>query len=153
VYLTCATNAPKTTCQVRTNDALNAYTVDFANATSGTVTVSVATTANAMVPPVAWRWRMKNGRSMIGVTGISIFLLVLLSLARRRRWASLVGVASLLVTVILLGCSGGSASSTPPPVPGGGTTPGSYTVTVNAYAVSGSGNKADASVTIPLTVN
>ena len=35
---------------------------------------------------------------------------------------------------------------------GGGTAPGSYSITVNAYTVSGSGTTPDATVDIPLTV-
>lgn len=39
------------------------------------------------------------------------------------------------------------------PTSGAGTPPGSYSITVNAFTVSGSGNVPDATVRIPVTVN
>jgi beta-glucanase (GH16 family) len=45
VYLTCTTNAPKSTCAVNSKDPLNPHTVDFSNRATGTATVSVVTTA------------------------------------------------------------------------------------------------------------
>jgi hypothetical protein len=56
-----------------------------------------------------------------------------------------------LLLILLLGCSGGGSTTVPPT--GGGTTPGSYTVTINAYTISGNGTNADATTSIPLTVN
>jgi len=151
VYLACSTNAPKATCQLTTNDPLDAYTVDFTSGTSGTVTVSVATTANAMLPPVAWRWRMPNWGSALAVIIACALLAALFRPVRRARWAPAVGTGLFLLVALLLGCSGGGSSTTPPP--SGGTTPGSYTITVNAYTVSGNGANPDASTPIPLTVN
>lgn len=81
VYLLCTTTAPKTTCQVSTNDALNPHTLDFSSSTAGTAKVTVTTES------------------------------------------------------------------------GGGTPPGNYTLTVNAYTVSGNGTSPDATASIPLTVN
>jgi len=152
VYLTCSTTAPKTTCQITTNDALNPNTLDFTNAISGTVSVSVLTTANAMLPPISWRWRMPNGISIFAlILGFAVFVVFFSSL-RRRRWTSTAGLSLFLLVTLLLGCSGGG-SSTPPPPPGNGTTPGSYSITVNAYTVSGTGANPDAGISIPLTVN
>jgi hypothetical protein len=64
----------------------------------------------------------------------------------------------LLVAALAIGimpaCGGGSSSGGPPPPPGGGTTPGSYTVTVNAYTVSSSDvANPSASAMFNLTVN
>jgi len=152
VYLACSTNAPKATCQVTTNDALDPYTVDFTSGTSGTVTVSATTTANALLPPVAWRWRIGNWGSALAVIVACALPAALFRPLRRARWAPAVGTGFLLLVALLLGCSGGGSSTTPPGG-GGGTTPGSYTITVNAYTVSGNGTSPDASTTIPLTVN
>jgi beta-glucanase (GH16 family) len=46
VYLTCKTNAPKTTCTVISNDPLNPHTVDFSQSATATASVTVTTTAN-----------------------------------------------------------------------------------------------------------
>jgi beta-glucanase (GH16 family) len=152
VFLTCSTNAPKATCQISTNDALNPNTVDFTNATSGTVSVSVLTTANALLPPMTWHWRSPNWIGLFAVLLLAAVGAAVLNSLRRLRWASTAAIGFVLLIAILLGCSGGG-SSAPPPPPGSGTTPGSYTVTVNAYTVSGPGTNADATTTIPLTVN
>lgn len=49
VYLACNTNAPKTTCAVNSNDALNAHTVDFSRDTTATAGVTVTTTASTSI--------------------------------------------------------------------------------------------------------
>jgi len=49
VYLTCNTNAPRTTCAVNSNDALNPHTVDFGRHTTATASVTVTTTAGASI--------------------------------------------------------------------------------------------------------
>jgi beta-glucanase (GH16 family) len=49
VYLTCNTNAPKTTCAMNSNDALNPLTVDFSLGTTATASVTVTTTASASI--------------------------------------------------------------------------------------------------------
>jgi beta-glucanase (GH16 family) len=151
VYFGCTTTAPKAACTVNTGDLLNANTVDFSATATGTVTVSVATTANSMVLPFgSWRRMLYAARFAFAA------LLVLLGCAARWRGRALrpayaLGGALLLCGGLLLGCSGGGgAAPTPPP---GGTTPGSYTVTVNAYTLTGNGTQPDATVSIPLTVN
>jgi beta-glucanase (GH16 family) len=151
VYLTCSTNAPQATCQVSTSDPLDAYTVDFTNATSVTVNVSVQTTANAGLLSPSWRWQMPNGQRILALILFAAILAGVLYSSRRLRWASTAGVGFFLLLILLLGCSGGG-STTVPPV-SGGTTPGSYTVTINAYTVSGNGTNPDATASIPLTVN
>jgi beta-glucanase (GH16 family) len=150
VYLTCATNAPKATCQVSTNDPLDPYTVDFTNATSGAVSVAVLTTANAVLVPTLWRWTMPRWRQAAAVITAGVLCVVLLTFLRRLRWFSAAGMAFVLLA-LLLGCSGSGTSTTPPS--GLGTPPGSYSVTVNAYTVSGNETNPDASSTITLTVN
>jgi hypothetical protein len=153
VFLTCSTNAPKATCQVSSNDSLNPNTVDFTNATSGTVSISVMTTANALLPPMAWHWHNPNWIGFFAIILLMGIIATILKSLRRPRWASTAVISLVLLVAILFGCSGGGGSSTPPPPTGGGTTPGSYTVTVNAYTVSGTGSSPDSSATIPLTVN
>jgi len=151
VYFGCTTTAPKAACTVNTGDLLNANTVDFSANATGTVTVSVATTANSMVLPFGSWWRMLYAARFAFAA-----LVVLLGCAARWRGRALrpgyaLGGALLLCGGLLLGCSGGGgAAPTPPP---GGTTPGSYTVTVNAYTLTGNGTQPDATVSIPLTVN
>jgi beta-glucanase (GH16 family) len=152
VFLTCSTNAPKTTCQISSNDALNPNTLDFTNATSGTVSVSVLTTTNALLPPMTWHWPNANWMGFfVTLLTVAVGAAILNSL-RRLRWVFTVAISFVLLVGILLGCSGGGSSTTPPPA-GNGTTAGSYTVTVNAYTVSGTGASPDASTTIPLIVN
>jgi len=46
VAFSCSTNAPKASCLVTSTDAVNKYTVDFSNSSSGSATVTVTTTAN-----------------------------------------------------------------------------------------------------------
>jgi len=137
---------------LNTGDALNANTVDFSATATGTVTVSVATTANSFLPPMSPRWRMLDVARFAVVTPVAVVLLGFAAKWRDRAWrpATILGGMLLLCGGVLLGCSGGS---TPTPTPGGGTTPGSYSVTVNAYTLTGNGTAPDATVSIPLTVN
>jgi hypothetical protein len=59
-----------------------------------------------------------------------------------------------LAIVIMPACGGSYSSSNPPPPAPNGTTPGNYTVTVNAYTVSSTDAATpSASTTINLTVN
>lgn len=89
IAFTCSTTAPKASCVVTSDDALNAHTVDLSNASSASATVTVTTTANTQ----------KRGRA-------------------------------------------------------NGTTPGSYTVTVNAFTESSTdASKPSATTSLDLTVN
>ena len=153
VFLSCTTNAPKTSCQVNTSDALNANTLDFSSTAAGTAKITVLTTSNALAPPRSFRWRIPGGGwSLVPGIVLSLFLLLTMRMrAKTLRPASALGMTLLLLAAILLGCGGGN--STMPPPPGNGTPPGSYSVTVNAYTVSGNGTAPDATVNIPLTVN
>jgi beta-glucanase (GH16 family) len=152
VYLTCATNAPQTTCQVSTNDTLNRYTLDFTNATSGMVTVTATTTANATGMPATSPWKPQSWLKLGAIFTVEVVLGLMLGWLQRTRWALAGATAFLVLVGMLLGCSGGSSTPAPTP-PAAGTIAGSYTITVNAYTVSGSGASPDASVTIPLMVN
>jgi len=89
VAFSCSTTAPKASCVVTSNDAINNHTVDFSNSGSAAATVTVTTTANTQ----------QHGRS-------------------------------------------------------NGTTPGNYTVTVNAFTISSSdATKPSAATSFNLTVN
>jgi len=145
VYLACSTNAPKASCVIQSSDSLNPYTVDFSSATSGTATVTLATTANTSA-------RTTLPLGFVGL-GAGVFALAFASTKHRR-------TSPLFVAAVLLWlCCGLSCGASGSPSGGGGggnnangTPPGNYTVTVSAYTVSGNGSGPDASVNIPLTV-
>ena len=171
VYLSCTTTAPNASCSIKSADALNPYTVDFSNASSGTATVTVSsTTAAAGGPKARNSWPLSPGRSMTSGTLVSgvppsghrnwllmnnLLLLsgfvlagfVLLpgwnhSLPRR------LGGSGLMLALLVMhpGCGNENNSSS-----GGGGGQG-YTVTVNAFTVSSGGNP-DSTLTIPVKVN
>jgi beta-glucanase (GH16 family) len=50
-YLTCSTPAVGVTCMVRTPDAINSHTIDFATVANGTAIISVAQAAGSPAPP------------------------------------------------------------------------------------------------------
>jgi len=121
-----------------------------------TVTVTVTTTANAIVPPV---FLTPKNRIWLPVAIAGILALIVMALARStprraRRYAFALVAACMVAGILIAGCGGGTP---PPPPPPSGTPPGSYTVTVYAFTESnasdGSSATADASVAIPLTVN
>jgi beta-glucanase (GH16 family) len=148
VTFSCSTNAPKSSCVVSSNDAVNSHTVDFTALGTATATVTVATTANTAVAnsaPLNW----------IGFIGAGLFAVVLIPV---RKKVSSLRLCVLLVTLPAIGmmpsCGGGSSTNNGPPPPPNGTTPGHYTVTVNAYTVSSSdAANPSSSATFNLTVN
>lgn len=149
VYLGCTTNAPKSTCRVSTNSGLNPFTLDFTSSSTGTVNVSLTTTANSMAA-TGFSFHPWNAGTFAGLLLIWMgFYALYRKGGRTLRPAPVLGMGLLLIVINLPGCSGGSSN----PPPSGGTTPGSYSVTVNAYTVSGSGTQPDVTVTIPVTVN
>lgn len=154
VYFACTTTAPKASCQVNTDDSLNANTVDFSATAAGTVTVRVATTANSCLPPMVPWWRMHDVARFAVAALVAVLLLGFAAKWRGRvlRSPYALGGMLLLCGGLLLGCGSG-IGSTPTPTPANGTTPGSYTITVNAYTLTGTGTTPDATVSIPLTVN
>jgi beta-glucanase (GH16 family) len=154
-YFTCSTNAPKASCTISTNDPLNTYVVNSSAAES--VTATVMTTANSILPPLFFTPKL---RIWLPIAIVGLFALMLFNLARRMRtlaWRySFAAVAALiLVGAVIAGCGGGNSTVIIPP--NNGTPPGPYTVTVYAFTESnnsdGSNGHADANVAIPLTVN
>lgn len=149
VYLTCATNAPKATCSVGSNDALNPYTVDFSQSATGTATVTVTTVANTATANNITT--ALGGRTWLLLPGIVIAGLCLLPVgAPQRRLTFKAGFFLLLL--LAPGCGTGSATNNGGGGSGNGTPPGTYSVTVSAYTVSNSNGSADSTVSIPLTV-
>jgi hypothetical protein len=156
VYFTCSTNAPKASCAITTNDPLNKYVANSSLAES--VTATVSTTANAILPPFLFNPRVRFWVPVV-IAELMVVLLVAFFFARSRRIAwrySFALVAAFIVAGTLIAGCGGGNSVTPPPPPNG-TPPGAYTVTVYAFTESnvsdGSNGNADANVSIPLTVN
>jgi beta-glucanase (GH16 family) len=151
IAFSCSTTAPKASCLVTSSDATNQYTVDFSNAASGSATVTVTTTVNAA----------GAGISVSGTLGILAGLLLALLLLPLRKNAHRVRIGILLTCAILAigllpACGGGSASAGSNGGGGGstGTTPGNYTVTVNAYNLTSSdATNPSATTTFNLTVN
>jgi beta-glucanase (GH16 family) len=146
----CTTTAPKASCLVTSSDAVNQYTVDFSSASSATATVTVTTTANTAAAGIA-------SVSWMGLAGGIVLVVALLPV---RRHAKQLRLAMLGVLVLAIGawsaCGSGSASTNNGGGGGGsnGTTPGNYTVTVNAYTVSSSDAATpSASTNFNLTVN
>jgi beta-glucanase (GH16 family) len=150
VYLACITNAPKATCKVSTNNGLNSFTLDFTSSSVETVNVSLLTTGNTTTAATRFLERLGKVGSLAAVllAGV-LFYTSYQRRGRALRPTPLWGIGLLLIVVNLPGCSGGTSS----PPPSDGTTPGSYTITVNAYTVSGSGTQPDATAAIPVTVN
>lgn len=161
VYLSCSTSAPKASCAVATNDPVSPFVVNSSpSGAAETVTVTVATTANSLVPPSLFDPRRFFRLPVVIIAAVLLILLATLALRRRRRVPSLVfATAGLLILagLTIASCGGGSSMAPPPPPPPNGTTPGSYTITVYAFTESnvsdGTNGNADASVPITLTVN
>jgi beta-glucanase (GH16 family) len=156
VFFSCSTNAPKASCAVTTSDSLNHFVVNSSAAES--VTVSVATTANSVTPPLLFNPEI---RFWLPIAIAVLLAFTLFALARRMRsrtwrfsWMLLAGL--MFFGAMIAGCGGGPSNVIPPPPPNG-TTPGAYTITVYAFTESnvsdGSNANADASVSIPVTVN
>jgi beta-glucanase (GH16 family) len=156
VYFTCTTNAPKSSCTVTTTDTLNSFVVNSSAAES--VTVSVTTTANSISPPLFFDPKL---RIWLPMAIAALLVLVVLTLARRMqsralRYACTLALGLILTGTVVAGCGGGASSVTTRP-PNTGTTAGAYTVAVYAFtesnATDGANAHADASASIPLTVN
>jgi beta-glucanase (GH16 family) len=158
VFFNCTTNAPKASCSVGTNDPVSPFVVNSSpSGAPETVTVTVSTTANSILPPLIFNPKL---RIWVPTPMAGLLVLLAVALARRTRsrawcYGSALVAELILAAIVIAGCGGGN-SVTPPP-PNNGTTPGSYTVTVYAFTESnasdGSNGSADANVAIPLTVN
>ena len=154
VYFTCSTNAPKATCSIATNDPLNAHVVN--SAVSEQVTVTLATTANSLLPPFPFA---PKPWFLVPIAIAAILLVAILALAFRLRtpaWRPACAAAALFLLALTIAACGGGYSMAPPPPPNG-TPPGAYTVTVYAFTEAntsdGTNAHADASVAIPVMVN
>ena len=154
VYFTCSTNAPKATCSIATNDPLNTHVVN--SAVSEQVTVSLATTANALLPPFPFA---PKPWFLVPIAIAAILLVAILALAFRLRtpaWRPACALAALFLLALTIAACGGGSSMMPPPPPNG-TPPGAYTVTVYAFTEAntsdGTNAHADANVAIPVMVN
>ncbi len=157
VYLSCTTTAPKAACSIATGNSLNSNVIDFTSSTTASATVTVATTANSMLPRFFFRPRLPS-RSLIPIAAFLLPVFLALALrAQSRVWRQLCGMAAVLILagVAVVGCGGNSVTTIPPA--NNGTPPGSYVVTVYVFTESntsdGTNVNADASVAIPLTVN
>jgi hypothetical protein len=170
VYLTCTTTAPNASCSIKSADALNPYTVDFSNSGSGTATVTVTSTAAAAGGPKAQGSGIPSpalSTSGVPVSGILVsrnsnwlvmsnllpfsgFILAsfILLPGRNRGLRRGLGGSGLMLALLVMhpGCGSGNDSS------GGGGGDVGYTVTVNAFTVSSSGNP-DSMLTIPVKGN
>ena len=160
VFFSCTTNAPKASCSVGTSDPVSPFVVNSSpSGAAESVTVSLATTANSVTPPLLFNPEI---RIWVPVAIAALLALTLFALARQMRsrtrrfsWMLLAGL--MFFGAMIAGCGGGPSNVIPPPPPNTGTTPGAYTITVYAFTESnvsdGSNANADASVSIPVTVN
>lgn len=142
----CTTSAPKASCLVTTGDSVNQYTVDFRNASTASATVTVTTkanTASAGISSMSWI-------GLMGAVGLALTLLPIWRHGKQLRLGIMLGFLVLAIGA-WPACSGRSGGG------GGGskdTTPGNYTVTVNAYTISSSDAATpSASTTFNLRVN
>jgi hypothetical protein len=115
-------------------------------ASAGAVTLSIRTTA-----PVASLWpRRIFYAGLLSIPGLGLVFAGLRSnVSRRKMLVSGALGAVLCLTLLQAACGGGTSSGGPPPQPG--TTPGTYTVTVNASEPSGLSTVVH-STTVTLTV-
>lgn len=144
----CATSAPKASCLVTTADAINQYTADFSSTSSVTATVTVKTTANTAAAGI-------SSASRMGAWAGIIFVFILLTVRRHGKQVKLALLGSLVVAISAWpACGGGSSGGGGGGGPANGTTPGNYTVTVNAYSVSSlDAANPSAKITFNLTVD
>ncbi|MGA9040390.1 MAG: glycoside hydrolase family 16 protein [Terriglobales bacterium] len=150
VYLSCSTNAPKASCSIASTDSLNPYTVDFSNSAAGSATVSVTTTANtAGLIGVQKSFKVA---SALGGTLVVFGLVLLPAGAMRKLRRGIAGTGLLCVLMMFPNC-GGTSGGGGGGGGGGGTTPGSYSITVNAYTVSNTSGTPDSTGNISLKVN
>jgi beta-glucanase (GH16 family) len=156
VYFSCSTNAPKASCAITTNDPLNTFVVN--SGAAETVKATVTTTANAVMPPLFFKPKLRLWLP-IGIMGLLVLTLMMLTRRMQTpawRYSCTLIAGLILVGAAIAGCGGGSSSVITPPN-NNGTPPGAYTVTVYAFTESNSGNgsnaTADVNVSIPLMVN
>jgi len=158
VYFSCSTDAPKASCAISTTDTLNAHVVNSSAPSAESVTVTVTTTANSILPLFFFNPKIRVWLPLAIAGFVVLTLVVLARPTRSRAWrygATLLA-GLILVAAVIAGCGGGNSTVITPPN-NNGTPPGAYTVTVYAFTETntsnGSNTNADASVSIPLTVN
>lgn len=152
VYFTCSTNAPKASCAVSTNDPLNTHIVNSAGVAEA-VTVTISTTANALLPPFLDLPKLRIWLLIAGLGMFLSFLAVWITRRNRPAWRPAYLLTGILLVVAVAGGCGGGNYRPPPAPPSGGTTPGSYQITVSAFTESNTTGNADAASQIILTVN
>lgn len=156
VYFSCDTTAPKATCAIKTTDPLDQYVVNSDASPAESVTVTVATTSNAVLVPAIFN-RPAARPILLLLAAVMAIVIFGRKPSRHAKRASAAAFAALVLPALLMwSCGGGSSSvnvNNPPP---NGTTPGSYTVSVYAFTEGNTSNganaSADAKVSIPLTV-
>jgi beta-glucanase (GH16 family) len=164
VYLSCTTTASNANCSISSADPLNPHTVDFSNTASATATVTMTTAAtpaasqkaqNAAPPgsgapnsrkPASLRPGWLLLANLLLLSGLVFASFVAVSAWNRSLTRGLGGSALMLALVMHPACGSGNNSSS-----GRGGMNG-YTVTVNAFTISSSGNP-DSTLTIPVSGN
>jgi hypothetical protein len=153
VYFTCSTNAPKTLCTIGSTNQLNSHVISSSNP-GESLTLTINTVANAAFLGLPSGNKL---RYWLLVGSVALLLAIVAAfLLRKGRDSSHLAYAlaatAVAITIAMIGCGGGTTQP-PPTVPGGGTTPGSFSITVNAYTESNVTGTPDATAQIPLTVN
>jgi beta-glucanase (GH16 family) len=153
VFLNCMTSAPNFSCAINTGYTLNPSVADFTTTNTATAKVTVNRTSSTVPMPAPLVF-IFNEHFVAVLASAEFFIFVLLfmqGILRKRnqwrRWAHLLALGGLVLAgTIVLSCGGGSSpsSATQPP--------SNYSVTVNAYTVSGNGAAPDATVNINMAV-
>jgi beta-glucanase (GH16 family) len=134
-YFSCTTTAAEASCAISTNDPLNAHVINSNAVQPETLTVTVTTTANSILPPFFFTPHIRFWAPVL-IAAISILVVAfLIPRSRRsaRRWSYSLALAGVVLAGgFVAGCGGGGASGGGNGG-GGGTPPNSYTVTVNAF--------------------
>jgi beta-glucanase (GH16 family) len=169
VYFSCSTNAPKASCAISTNDPLNTFVASSSATPAETVTVTITTTANTVagsattseaIPASSLSGHDHKRLVWMPLAFTGLLLSTVVASARRSRRRAYLYSCTLAIGLLLTmaaSCGGGSSNTQVTPPSNNGTAPGSYTVSVYAFTESnvsnGANSKADATVSIPLTVN
>src|SRR6267154_428827 len=122
VFFNCATNAPKSSCSVSTNDPVNPFVVNSSpSGAAETVTVTVTTTANAISPPFFFNPRVRLWTPVVIAELMVLVVAFFLARSRRRasRYAFALLAACIVAGTLIAGCSGNNG----PPPPQNGTPP------------------------------
>ncbi len=119
-------------------------------ATPVTTTMTITTTAGALVPPVnPWRWPAPPAAwPMVLALLVATTLVVFAAHRNRRAWRAMLALAAIvLVAGLTVSCGGGGGGgSVPPPAPG--TPRGTFAITV-----TGTSGAISRTATVTLTVN